>query len=114
MCCRCFTNRCRRRRFSQREGRKEYANLAGYPPCMTRKIAIIGPESTGKSTLSRELAACYGAGWVPEYAREYLQELPRKYEEADLLHIAHGQLGAEECVAERENVLFCDTDLYVV
>lgn len=81
---------------------------------MTRKIAIIGPESTGKSTLSIELAACYRAGWVPEYAREYLQGLPSKYEETDLLHIARGQLDAEDCLGKRENVLFCDTDLYVI
>lgn len=81
---------------------------------MTRKIAIIGPESTGKSTLSRELAAYYGTAWVPEYAREYLDRLPGKYEEGDLLRIAAGQLDVEDCLAKWENALFCDTDLYVI
>lgn len=82
---------------------------------MTTRIAIIGPESTGKSTLTRQLADYYGAPWVPEYARGYLEALGRPYREPDLLSIARGQLEAEDRqAATASGVLFCDTDLYVI
>lgn len=55
-------------------------------------ITIVGPESSGKTTLARQLANDIGCPWVPEYAREYLEELDREYNEADLLLIAGGQL----------------------
>ncbi|MBK9103055.1 MAG: ATP-binding protein [Saprospiraceae bacterium] len=57
-------------------------------------ITIVGPESSGKTTLARKLAAYLGCPWVPEYAREYLEGLGRRYEEADLKEIAAGQLEA--------------------
>ena len=43
-------------------------------PSDVLKVVIFGPESTGKTTLAKDLAAHYKAPWVPEYAREYLQE----------------------------------------
>jgi len=55
-------------------------------------ITIVGPESSGKTTLARELADRYGCPWVPEYAREYLDGLGRDYQEEDLVLIAKGQL----------------------
>ncbi len=57
-------------------------------------ITIVGPESSGKTTLARELASRYGAAWVPEFARRYLEGLDRPYQENDLNHIAEGQLEA--------------------
>lgn len=63
---------------------------------MSRKIAIIGPESTGKSTLSKELAAHYQTLWVPEYAREYLTKHGTSYTYDSLLDIAKGQVALEE------------------
>jgi len=57
-------------------------------------ITIVGPESSGKTTLARQLAAHYGCPWVPEYAREYLESLGGMYEELDLEAIAQGQLEA--------------------
>ena len=42
------------------------------------KVAIIGPESTGKSTLARELAEQFKGTYVPEYAREYVERKGRK------------------------------------
>jgi NadR type nicotinamide-nucleotide adenylyltransferase len=83
---------------------------------MSKKIAIIGPESTGKSTLSQQLALHYKTAWVAEYAREYLHALHREYDENDLLQIAKGQIKAEDSKqGEAENGLFfCDTDLYVI
>lgn len=80
-----------------------------------KKVVVIGPESTGKSTLSERLAADFDTVWTPEYAREYIDNLPRPYEKPDLLEIAMGQLALERQQAARANrVLICDTDLYVV
>jgi len=80
-----------------------------------KKVVIIGPESTGKSTLSEALAKHYGEPWVEEFAREYIDGLDREYHYEDLLEIAKGQLALEEKKAERANkLLFCDTDLHVL
>lgn len=80
-----------------------------------KRIVVIGPESTGKSTLSEQLAEYYNTLWVPEYARQYIEELSRPYEQQDLLAIAEGQLHLEdERAALANNILICDTDLHVV
>lgn len=80
-----------------------------------KKIVVIGPESTGKSTLSHALAAQLQTVWVPEYARGYLEQLGRPYEEPDLLNIAHGQLKTEDALLLQANqLLVCDTDLQVI
>jgi hypothetical protein len=50
-----------------------------------QKIAIVGPESTGKSTLARQLASHFNTLWVPEFARKYIDQLNRPYQQADLL-----------------------------
>ncbi|WP_439150968.1 AAA family ATPase [Winogradskyella sp.] len=80
------------------------------------KVVLFGPESTGKTTLSRQLARYYNSVWVPEYAREYLQNKwnnERKIcEPKDLLPIAIGQMKLENELAQKtDNVLICDTDL---
>ncbi len=76
---------------------------------------VIGPESTGKSTLSAQLAAHFNTVWVKEFARGYLETLHRPYDEQDLLAIAEGQLRAEdEAAAQAGGLLICDTDLYVI
>jgi len=82
---------------------------------MPIKIVIIGPESTGKSTLSKDLAEHFNEPWVPEYAREYIELLDRPYEYDDLLAIAQGQIQKEEELAQKaDRILFCDTDLHVM
>ena len=63
---------------------------------MLKKIVIIGPESTGKSTLCEQLAQHYNTLWCPEYAREYLLEHGMKYSYADLLTMAKGQIELED------------------
>lgn len=81
-----------------------------------KRIVIIGPESAGKSTLCRDLAAHYNTVWCPEYAREYLLQAGTDYSYEDLTAIAKGQLALEAAVinsAEGE-LLFIDTDLYVM
>ena len=76
---------------------------------------VIGPESTGKSTLSEGLAKALHTVWVPEYARGYLEGLDREYNETDLLAIAKGQVITEDELEIKANeYLICDTDLYVL
>lgn len=84
-----------------------------------KTVALTGPESTGKSTLSRLLAAHYGTTHAPEYARAYLDQHGPAYTLPDLEAIARGQLAAEEtAVAEAaaagQSVVFFDTDLLVI
>jgi len=90
-----------------------------------RKIVVIGPESTGKSSLCEQLADHYHSLWCPEYAREYLLKHGMNYSYQDLLTIAKGQIETEERfiakaeqansnAKERRSILFIDTDLYVM
>ncbi|PTX19660.1 NadR type nicotinamide-nucleotide adenylyltransferase [Pontibacter mucosus] len=79
------------------------------------KIAITGPESTGKSTLAEQLAARYNTVWVPEYARTYVGNLGRPYTLEDIENIARGQLALEREQQEQANtILFADTDMLVL
>jgi len=80
------------------------------------KVVLFGPESTGKTTLARQLARYYHSVWVPEYAREYLQNKwnneRKTCEPKDLLPIAIGQMNLENNLAQKtDSVLICDTDL---
>jgi len=80
------------------------------------KVVLFGPESTGKTTLAQQLARHYNSVWVPEYAREYLQDKwnneRKTCEPKDLLPIAIGQMKLENELAKKTNsVLVCDTDL---
>ena len=78
-----------------------------------KKIAIIGPESTGKTDLAMALSNQYKGVFVPEYAREYLIKLDRPYVQDDLFQIAKGQVNAvEKC--KTGNLLIADTDLHVI
>jgi NadR type nicotinamide-nucleotide adenylyltransferase len=83
---------------------------------LLKKIVVIGPESTGKSTLCEQLATKYKTAWVPEYARKYLLELGRPYHYDDLLVIARGQVEQEDrlCVTLKTPLVFIDTDMYVM
>ncbi len=77
-----------------------------------RKIAVLGPESTGKSVLCQQLARHYHTLWVPEYARTYLPSLTRPYNAGDLLILAREQKRREEELIRQANrFLFCDTEL---
>jgi NadR type nicotinamide-nucleotide adenylyltransferase len=86
-----------------------------------KKIVVIGPESTGKSTLCTQLAAHYKTGWVKEYAREYLLQHGTSYTFEDLLTIAKGQLKLEDATMTKlstvnhpASTVFVDTDMYVM
>jgi len=88
-----------------------------------QKIVVLGPESTGKSTLCEQLAKHYGVVDCKEYARQYLHENGTKYNFEDLLIIAKGQLTLEnEAIQKAEqqlidtakNKIIIDTDMYVM
>ncbi|MCC6938253.1 MAG: ATP-binding protein [Flavobacteriales bacterium] len=81
-----------------------------------RKIAIVGPESSGKTTLCEALMGELRAWMVPEVAREFLTELGRPYMEADLLHIAQQQATDEDRMVQgmENGILVCDTDLITI
>ena len=80
-----------------------------------KKIVILGPESTGKSTLCAALAKHYNTEWCPEYARQYLTENGNNYTYDNLLTIAKGQLEGEDRFVEKaSNLLIIDTDMYVI
>ncbi|MBS4044139.1 MAG: ATP-binding protein [Chitinophagaceae bacterium] len=99
---------------------------------MVKKIVIIGPESTGKSTLCKQLAEHYNTLWCPEFAREYLLEHGTNYTFDDLLTIAKGQIVLEESYEskvisqklktkiqqeitnKKHPTLFLDTDMIVM
>jgi len=77
-----------------------------------RRIAILGAESTGKSTLADALARRYGTLWVPEYLREFVDTEQRVPFEGDQPGIAGTQLAREDALARDPRVrdfLFCDT-----
>ena len=96
---------------------------------------VIGPESTGKSTLCEQLAQHYNSTWCPEFAREYLLTNGTDYTYDDLLIIAKGQLALEDeytamvngqlsmmnkalsehsLFTTHHSPLFIDTDMYVL
>jgi NadR type nicotinamide-nucleotide adenylyltransferase len=93
-----------------------------------RKVVIIGPESTGKSSLCKLLAEHYNTEWCPEFARDYLLYHGKNYSYDDLETIAKGQIELEEKVAlivqgapqnladnqTAKKLLFVDTDMYVM
>jgi len=82
-----------------------------------KKIVIIGPESTGKSTLCELLAQHYNTQWCPEFAREFLLTHGTDYTYDDLLYIAKGQLAMEDeyiNTTKDSPLLFIDTEMYVI
>jgi NadR type nicotinamide-nucleotide adenylyltransferase len=77
----------------------------------TMKVAITGPESTGKTTLAEELATYYQTIWVEEFARTFLMEKAGIYSDKDVLYIAEQQFKAEQTSIEKASgLLICDTE----
>lgn len=80
-------------------------------PWFVRRVSVFGPESTGKSTLARELAARFCTTWVPEHARAILEAKGGVCEAGDLPAIARGQAACEDALARDANrLLVCDTN----
>ena len=81
-----------------------------------KKIAIVGPESTGKSTMSIALAKYYNVPWVPEYARYYCAALKQECTLQDEINMFHGQVALEESVLAMTptDFIICDTTFLTV
>lgn len=88
-------------------------------PLSTLKVAIVGPESTGKTTLARYLANRYNGLFVPEYAREYMENLHRPYTYEDVETIARQQIEQISIVncqlptKKTSGLVFFDTELII-
>ena len=86
---------------------------------MIKRVAIVGAESTGKTTLAQELAEHFNTVWVPEYGREYTEVrvgpvalFDYKWSNEEFVIIARKQIDLEDQLAKRANrVLICDTDV---
>jgi len=75
------------------------------------RIALIGPESTGKTTLCECLAKHYQTIFNPEYSRAYVENLGRKYLESDVIHCLMAQTSLEKQLIQKANkILFADTE----
>lgn len=85
-------------------------------PKIPKRIAIVGPESTGKSTLSKYLAKYYHTQWVPEYARYYCANLTEPCTWQDEINMFHGQMAMEDAYMDtcEQPFLFCDTTILTV
>lgn len=80
-------------------------------PYFVRRISVFGPESTGKTTLTQNLARHYQTLWVPEYAREWLEPRQGQVTLDDMPTIFRAQRASQEALARQANrLLFCDTD----
>lgn len=87
---------------------------SGFAVSIIHRIAVVGPESCGKSTLSAQLAAGLQAqglraAHVTEYARAYYADRPYQVTMSDIEAIARGQLQAEATAARQHDWLVCDT-----
>lgn len=81
-------------------------------PYYLKRVCIYGPESTGKSTLTRNLAKYFKTIYCEEYARPLLDFTNGKFDYSDILRIARGHLASEKALAKQANkLLFIDTDL---
>ena len=80
-----------------------------------KKIAIVGPESTGKSTMSAFLADHYNTVWVPEFARGYCENLTEAPSWQDEINMFEGQVQLEkEYLPKANKILICDTTFITV
>jgi NadR type nicotinamide-nucleotide adenylyltransferase len=94
---------------------KHFRHMIDTPAKNLKRIVVIGPECTGKTDLAEFLADYHKTSCVPEYARGYLNNLVRPYNEDDLVTIARGQTRVEDEFARTANeLLICDTNLYVI
>jgi NadR type nicotinamide-nucleotide adenylyltransferase len=77
------------------------------------RVVLTGSESTGKTTLARDLAIRHQTAFSPEFAREYVERKRAPLALDDVPPIARGQLAAEDqALRAARRVLFLDTDLW--
>ncbi len=79
-------------------------------PEAVRRIALLGGESSGKTTLARALAETLATTWVPEYGRQRWEELRITLSVDELVAVARRQIALEEAaLAQASHWLVCDT-----
>ncbi|MEN5235420.1 ATP-binding protein [Sphingobacterium faecium] len=80
------------------------------------KIAVVGPESTGKSTIAQAVAQHFNTVCVPEYAREYCKNLHNEYTLQDEVNMYYGQIALENTLIPlaKNNLLICDTTIMTI
>lgn len=80
-----------------------------------KKVAVLGPESTGKTSLAKDLAEKYDTIWIPEFAREYVEKINRPYYYDDVVEIAREQIKREKKAYQEANqFVFFDTELIII
>ena len=77
------------------------------------RIAITGPESTGKTELSKSLSNHYKAVWIPEFARDYINKLNSNYTYNDVVIIAKRQIEQYKQSQTQSKFIFFDTWLII-
>jgi HTH-type transcriptional regulator, transcriptional repressor of NAD biosynthesis genes len=103
-------------------GRKIRSDLPGHWDLLSgsarawycRRVAIVGAESTGTTTLAADLAARLGTVWVPEYGRQFTEEhgIDHDWQTSDFEEIARHQASDEDAAARvSSSILICDTDV---
>ena len=82
-------------------------------PYFVKKVCIYGTESTGKSTLAKNLAAHYKTAFVPEMAREIINETdectPQHLIQIAALHAR----AIQDKIRTSNKILFVDTDVNI-
>ena len=79
------------------------------------KIAVVGPESTGKSTMAKYLSSHFNLPYVPEYARFYCKDLNNIYTAQDEINMFYGQIALEDAVLSmKPDILIADTSILTI
>ncbi|MCU4164941.1 AAA family ATPase [Carboxylicivirga caseinilyticus] len=77
-------------------------------------VVMTGPESSGKTSLCEVLSDYYDTCWMPEFAREYVENLKRDYTIEDVELIAKKQVKQyEEAIDKDQEIVFFDTFLII-
>ncbi len=77
-----------------------------------KKIVLTGPESSGKSLLTRELAKYFNTNWAPEYARIYFEKNKVNYSYPLLLIVSQVHKSHQlKYISKSKELIFLDTDL---
>ncbi len=94
-------------------GLKPWAN-GGQPANAIDRIVLLGPESTGKTWLSRHLARTFCIPFVPEYLRTWIDHKGLPVTKRDAHAAARGQIACESATRSlAPSAIVCDTDLWM-
>jgi NadR type nicotinamide-nucleotide adenylyltransferase len=81
-------------------------------PQHLKRVAVLGAESTGKTSLARSLALRFQTVWVPEYTREFMRVTHDEFQVSDIEKTVREQLAQEERLINNANqFIFIDSEL---